>query len=139
MAIHILIKLEIKRDSCNGNIRDIAGKSKRFDYLSTHTFYGGNVKTYDKSTKRLQECGFNICLENWDGENIYSKPSDKLVELFDSCDSLSISRFKDAIENIIKIKEERQKIAMEKIYKKGYFELSSFGDNSRQKFKKFCK
>lgn len=31
-------------------------------YLSTHTFYGSS---YQRSTKILQECGFNIQLKNW--------------------------------------------------------------------------
>lgn len=34
-------------------------------YLSTHTFYGLN---YKDSTILLQEHGFNVQLENWDGE-----------------------------------------------------------------------
>lgn len=36
-------------------------------YLSTHTFYGSN---YKKSTKVLQEHGFDVEIDNWDkGEN----------------------------------------------------------------------
>lgn len=31
-------------------------------YLSTHTFYGS---TYQRSTKILQDCGFNIQLKSW--------------------------------------------------------------------------
>lgn len=38
---------------------------KNNHYLSTHTFYGLN---YTYSTRILQECGFNVQLENWDGE-----------------------------------------------------------------------
>jgi len=34
-------------------------------YLSTHTFYGLN---YKDSTILLQEHGFDVQLENWDGE-----------------------------------------------------------------------
>lgn len=34
-------------------------------YLSTHTFYGSQ---YLESTRILQEHGFNVQLENWDGE-----------------------------------------------------------------------
>lgn len=33
------------------------------EYLSTHTFYG---LEYQRSTKRLQACGFNVQLANWD-------------------------------------------------------------------------
>ena len=33
------------------------------EYLSTHTFYG---KTHEYSTKKLQSCGFNVVLANWD-------------------------------------------------------------------------
>lgn len=32
-------------------------------YLSTHTFYGSQ---YQKNTKRFQELGFDIELDNWD-------------------------------------------------------------------------
>lgn len=32
-------------------------------YLSTHTFYG---KTYEHSTKVLQEHGFDVEIDNWD-------------------------------------------------------------------------
>lgn len=43
-------------------------KDDHFNYLSTHTFYGYNCKMYAESTKRLQDCGFNIVLDNWDKE-----------------------------------------------------------------------
>lgn len=33
------------------------------EYLSTHTFYG---MTHAHSTKKLQKCGFNVQLANWD-------------------------------------------------------------------------
>lgn len=39
------------------------GGWKNRHYLSTHTFYGG---THEYSTKKLQECGFNVVLANWD-------------------------------------------------------------------------
>ena len=32
-------------------------------YLSTHTFYGSQ---YKNSTEILQECGFNVIIDNWD-------------------------------------------------------------------------
>ena len=32
-------------------------------YLSTHTFYGLN---YQYESEKLQECGFNVILDNWD-------------------------------------------------------------------------
>jgi hypothetical protein len=34
-------------------------------YLSTHTFYGQQFVT---STKKLQKCGFDVVLDNWDKE-----------------------------------------------------------------------
>lgn len=34
-------------------------------YLSTHTFYGTTCKSY---TQLLQECGFDVELDNWDKE-----------------------------------------------------------------------
>lgn len=34
-------------------------------YLSTHTFYGSN---YKYSTELLQECGFDVEIDNWDKE-----------------------------------------------------------------------
>lgn len=56
--------LDIDEDRCSGWIR------RKFDddsmeYLSTHTFYGND---YQYSTVRLQECGFDVQLENWDGD-----------------------------------------------------------------------
>lgn len=36
---------------------------KHHKYLSTHTFYG---KTYEYSTKLLQEFGFDVEIDNWD-------------------------------------------------------------------------
>lgn len=56
--------LEIDVDKCNGHIRSKTDDNF-YSYLSTHTFYG---KNYQYSTVRLQECGFDIQLENWDGE-----------------------------------------------------------------------
>lgn len=35
-------------------------------YLSTHTFYGSQ---YESSTKLLQQCGFDVEIDNWDKEN----------------------------------------------------------------------
>ena len=37
-------------------------------YLSTHTFYKSH---YQGMTKILRRLGFNIQLENWDGETVY--------------------------------------------------------------------
>lgn len=45
-----------------------------FNYLSTHTFYGYNCNMYAESTKMLQDCGFNIVLDNWD------KKEDDIIE-----------------------------------------------------------
>lgn len=56
--------LEIDLERCNGHIRSKTDKDF-FEYLSTHTFYGHD---YQYSTVRLQECGFDVQLENWDGE-----------------------------------------------------------------------
>ena len=38
---------------------------KHHFYLSTHTFYGSSYEYY---SKKLQEFGFDIELENWDKE-----------------------------------------------------------------------
>jgi len=38
---------------------------KHHIYLSTHTFYGS---TYKYSTKKLQEYGFDVEINNWDKE-----------------------------------------------------------------------
>lgn len=56
--------LEIDVDRCNGHIRSKTDDDF-YAYLSTHTFYGND---YQYSTVRLQECGFDVQLENWDGE-----------------------------------------------------------------------
>ena len=37
----------------------------REQYLSTHTFYGSE---HESSTRRLQACGFDIEIDNWDKE-----------------------------------------------------------------------
>lgn len=56
--------LEINLHNCNGHIRS-KSDSDFYAYLSTHTFYGSE---YQHSTVRLQEYGFDVQLENWDGE-----------------------------------------------------------------------
>jgi hypothetical protein len=57
-------RLEIKVEHCNGWIhRKEAPDDEMPSYLSTHTFYGTN---YAYSTERLQACGFNVQLANWD-------------------------------------------------------------------------
>lgn len=56
--------LEIDVDRCNGHIHSKTDEDF-YAYLSTHTFYGGN---YKYSTVLLQEYGFDVQLENWDGE-----------------------------------------------------------------------
>ena len=56
--------LEIDTDMCNGNIRR-KSDDEYMEYLSTHTFYGLN---YQYSSVLLQEYGFDVQLENWDGE-----------------------------------------------------------------------
>ena len=56
--------LKIDVDMCNGSIRR-KSNDEYMEYLSTHTFYGLN---YQYSSALLQEYGFDIQLENWDGE-----------------------------------------------------------------------
>lgn len=56
--------LDIDEDRCSGWIRRKSDDDS-VEYLSTHTFYG---RTYQYSTALLQEYGFDIQLENWDGE-----------------------------------------------------------------------
>jgi len=55
---------------CNGWIKSKEDDDSWGTYLSTHTFYGANVKTYRESTHQLQKCGFNVIIKNWDGETI---------------------------------------------------------------------
>ena len=65
-------KIEIDIDMCNGWIKPIKETEEteknyfkhRF-YLSTHSFYGSS---YEYNSKKLQEFGFDIQLENWDKE-----------------------------------------------------------------------
>lgn len=40
---------------------------KHHVYLSTHTFYG---KHYEYSTRKLQEYGFDVEIDNWDKESV---------------------------------------------------------------------
>lgn len=56
--------VEVDLDGCNGHIRSRIDEDF-YCYLSTHTFYGSS---YKYSTVMLQECGFDVQLENWDGE-----------------------------------------------------------------------
>ena len=56
--------LDIDEDRCNGWIRRKSDDDS-MEYLSTHTFYGRN---YQYSSALLQEYGFDVQLENWDGE-----------------------------------------------------------------------
>ena len=56
--------LKIDVDMCNGSIRR-KSNAVLIEYLSTRTFYGLN---YQYSSALLQEYGFDIQLENWDGE-----------------------------------------------------------------------
>lgn len=65
-------KIVIDVNMCNGWIKPIKETKetkenyfKHHYYLSTHTFYGSN---YEYSSKKLQEYGFDIELENWDKE-----------------------------------------------------------------------
>ncbi len=65
-------KLVIDVDRCNGWIKPIKEIEeteeeyfKHHFYLSTHTFYGSSYEYY---SKKLQEFGFDIELENWDKE-----------------------------------------------------------------------
>lgn len=64
--------LDIDLEMCNGHIRPKehvqVNDENYFEhtrYLSTHTFYGLD---YKGSTIELQEHGFDVQLENWDGE-----------------------------------------------------------------------
>jgi len=60
-------RLDIEPEHCNGWIKSIEEQrgtdSDSGIYLSTHTFYGSN---YEAMTRKLQECGFNVQLANWD-------------------------------------------------------------------------
>lgn len=57
-------RLEIDVERCCGYIIR-KSTNENVEYLSTHTFYSGMYKYY---TYRLQKCGFNIQLKNWDGK-----------------------------------------------------------------------
>lgn len=95
-------KINVDRESCNGNIIPLISELYFYNYLSTHTFYGIKVKTYLESTKQLQRCGFNINIANWDGENIYPEPEDKKISLYKE-EKSSINQFelKNAVDKII--------------------------------------
>ena len=71
--------LEIDREWCNGWLKPKDKDLKGFEgrhYLSTHTFYGG---THEWSTKILQECGFNVVLDNWDKNLEANKEEEKIA------------------------------------------------------------
>ena len=52
-------KLEVE-DYCGWLIELKTGERS---YLSTHTFYGSE---FERNTRRLQSCGFDVQLKNWD-------------------------------------------------------------------------
>ena len=63
-------KIEVDKDCCCGWIKPVNEDEEieygiNYHYLSTHTFYGSQ---YKQSTKLLQQCGFDIELDNWDKE-----------------------------------------------------------------------
>lgn len=68
--------LVIDVDGCNGHVRPKFKLSDDDDYymhnayLSTHTFYSSQ---YFESTAMLRKLGFNVQLQNWDGETVYCK------------------------------------------------------------------
>jgi len=75
-ATHIL---DIE-DSCGWIKSKVESDESYWDdnhYLSTHTFYGSN---YTYSTRLLQSCGFNVQLENWDGETEWFDMEDYLLK-----------------------------------------------------------
>lgn len=55
-------KIVIGKDGDNGYIKSVKTNEIIY-YLSTHTFYASQYKA---STKLLQECGFEVELDNWD-------------------------------------------------------------------------
>ncbi len=57
-------RLEINVENCNGWVKE-KGSKKPGIYLSTHTFYGSQ---FELMTRKLQEHGFNVQLENWDAK-----------------------------------------------------------------------
>ena len=71
-------KIVIDSDMLNGWIKPIEETEETHEnyfkhhyYLSTHTFYGSN---YEHSTEILQRFGFDIKLQNWDGEGDINEP-----------------------------------------------------------------
>lgn len=66
--------LTVSTKNCNGHLyakeakpydanKDFLEQAKHLDhYLTTHTFYESQ---YQKSTKLLQACGFDVVLESW--------------------------------------------------------------------------
>ena len=59
-------------EDCNGWIRPKVKNEETYwediYYLSTRTFYGG---THERSTKILQECGFDVEIANWDDISVW--------------------------------------------------------------------
>lgn len=77
-------ELEIYPENGHGYINN--KETGDFEYLSTHTFYG---LQFAKSTKLLQECGFNVILGNWDEDEtrpviISSSDSDAINSVLES-------------------------------------------------------
>lgn len=77
-------------------------------YLGTHTFYGHN---YTYSTRILQECGFNVQLENWDGETIWYD-RDEFLELerqFHDYEKFNEQDLYDKINKLTNVRYEKPK------------------------------
>jgi hypothetical protein len=54
--------IKVEHNCCGWMISKEPKGLDNLNYLSTHTFY---ESTYENSTKRLQECGFNVQLKSW--------------------------------------------------------------------------
>lgn len=57
-------KLNIIPCDCYGWIIKNVKINERDEYLSTHTFYGGDTTKYYNN--KLAECGFDVELQSWD-------------------------------------------------------------------------
>lgn len=63
VSVDGVYKIVIDLEGGNGWIVSNSNPDKRYQYLSTHTFYGKSYQTYNKILKKYRFC---VELETWD-------------------------------------------------------------------------
>jgi hypothetical protein len=142
--------LEIDLRYGSGHIVNKDKQAEReYNYLSTHTFYGGNVDSYKESTRRLREKGFDIIIDNWDNPLPDDLDTEEFIRQIDEShrkykeqtkleaerEQLRINRKLFESEEILKLRLKRES-EWNRTHAQNRNELCNCG--SGKKFKKCC-